>query len=90
VWHKIRWQCQILKLRKVIAGNFVNVYSKNDWILNYLYRGATFGGNPIGFDGLNHREIIDIDLTHMIKGHLDYREKLSEILLEIRKKVNKM
>jgi hypothetical protein len=74
-----------LKIRSVVAGRFVNGYSKNDWILGYLFR-ATSGGimrvsglAPIeGIPGLEN-----YDLTNLVNGHMDYRAAMPRILREV-------
>lgn len=71
-----------LKARSVVSGRFVNGYSKNDWILGYLFR-ATSGGimrvsglAPVeGIPGLEN-----VDLTDLVNGHMDYRAAMPRIL----------
>ncbi|KAF9225184.1 DUF726-domain-containing protein [Gyrodon lividus] len=68
--------------RSVVSGRFVNVYAKNDWVLNYLFR-ATSGGlssvaglRPIqGIPGLEN-----VDVTDKISGHMSYRTFMPLIL----------
>lgn len=74
-----------LKARSVVSGRFVNGYSKNDWILGYLFR-ATSGGimrvsglAPVeGIPGLEN-----FDLTELVNGHMDYRSAMPRILKEV-------
>lgn len=74
-----------LKARSVVSGRLVNGYSKNDWILGYLFR-ATSGGimrvsglAPIeGIYGLEN-----FDLTQLVNGHMDYRSAMPRILREV-------
>ncbi|KAJ5157196.1 uncharacterized protein N7482_008296 [Penicillium canariense] len=76
---------EYLKARSVISGRFVNGYSKNDWILGYLFR-ATSGGimrvsglAPIeGIPGLEN-----FDLTETVNGHMDYRAAMPRILRQV-------
>ena len=76
---------EYLKARSVISGQFVNGYSKNDWILGYLFR-ATSGGimrvsglAPIeGIPGLKN-----VDLTDTVNGHMDYRAAMPRILRKV-------
>ncbi|KAF8435758.1 hypothetical protein L210DRAFT_3484171 [Boletus edulis BED1] len=68
--------------RSVVSGRFVNVYAKNDWVLNYLFR-ATSGGlssvaglRPIeGIPGVEN-----VDVTDKIAGHMSYRAFMPLIL----------
>lgn len=76
---------EYLKARSVVSGRFVNGYSKNDWILGYLFR-ATSGGimrvsglAPVeGIPGLEN-----FDLTELVNGHMDYRTAMPRILREV-------
>jgi hypothetical protein len=76
---------EYLKARSVVSGRFVNGYSKNDWILGYLFR-ATSGGimrvsglAPIeGIPGLEN-----VDLTETVNGHMDYRAAMPRILRQV-------
>ncbi|KAF9237094.1 hypothetical protein BU15DRAFT_88891 [Melanogaster broomeanus] len=68
--------------RSVVSGRFVNVYAKNDWVLNYLFR-ATSGGlssvaglGPV--DGVPGVE--NVDVTDKIAGHMSYRTFMPLIL----------
>ncbi|KAJ6119433.1 hypothetical protein N7523_003713 [Penicillium sp. IBT 18751x] len=71
-----------LKLRSVVAGRFVNGYSKNDWILGYLFRAT--GGGIMRVSGLAPIEGIpgleNYDLTDLVNGHMDYRAAMPRIL----------
>lgn len=72
-WHKYR--C-------LVAGRFVHCYSRSDWILTFLYRGASLQFDEVAglapLKAVHHIE--SVDFTGMVKGHLDYREKLPELL----------
>ncbi|OOQ87067.1 hypothetical protein PEBR_18642 [Penicillium brasilianum] len=76
---------EYLKARTVVSGRFINGYSKNDWILGYLFR-ATSGGimrvsglAPIeGIPGLEN-----VDLTETVNGHMDYRAAMPRILRHV-------
>lgn len=72
-WH--RYRC-------LVAGRFIHCYSRTDWILRFLYRGASFQFDEIaGLTPLKTVHSIEsVDFTGLVKGHLDYREKLPELL----------
>lgn len=76
---------EYLKARSVVSGQFVNGYSKNDWILGYLFR-ATSGG-IMGVSGLAPIQGIpgleNVDLTETVNGHMDYRAAMPRILRQV-------
>lgn len=70
------------KMRMLVAGRFIHCYSTNDWVLQYLHRSTTLtlgdiaGLNPIpGVDGIEN-----VDMTAHIGGHLEYAEKIPEMI----------
>jgi hypothetical protein len=72
---------------KAVAGTIYNFYSKNDSILNYLYRPAQvmqenpFTSSPIGLDELILGKMSqNFDVTKKINGHMEYKPKLRELL----------
>lgn len=73
---------QITLARSVVSGKFVNGYSRNDWILGYLFR-ATGGGlgtvaglSPI----INTPGVENFDCTEFVEGHMSYRQSIPKIL----------
>lgn len=74
--------CQV---RSVVAGRFVNGYSKTDWILGYLHR-ATSGGlaSVAGLHPITGAPGVDnVDLTQIVPGHLAYRALMPLVLGEL-------
>lgn len=73
---------QITLARSVVSGKFVNGYSKNDWILGYLFRAT--GGGLLTVAGLSTIENIpgveNFDCTEMVEGHMSYRKAVPKIL----------
>ncbi|WFD29672.1 hypothetical protein MSPP1_000682 [Malassezia sp. CBS 17886] len=72
-------------VRSVVAGRFVNAFSSTDWILAYLHRAASgglhsiAGLHPIAYDcGFEN-----VDVTHLVPGHLAYRALTPLVLSEI-------
>jgi pimeloyl-ACP methyl ester carboxylesterase len=71
-----------LACRSVVAGKFVNAYSSNDWVLSFLFRasnvaiGAIAGLGPIP----TSHGIENVDVSHLIQGHLEYRNKCPQLL----------
>lgn len=74
-----------LKARSVISGRFVNGFSKNDWILGYLFR-ATSGG-IMRVAGLSAVEGIpgleNFDVTELVNGHMEYRAAMPRLLRKV-------
>lgn len=71
--------------RSAVSGRFVNAYSRSDWLLAYLHR-ATAGGvrsiaglHPVTFDC----KIENVDVTHLVPGHLAYRALTPLVLGEL-------
>lgn len=75
---------EILKVRTVVSGRFVNGYHRNDWILGYLFR-LTNGGirrvaglAPIeGIPGIEN-----VDTSEIVAGHMDYRRAMPRLMRE--------
>lgn len=76
---------RLKRIDEVICGNLVNVYSRTDWVLGYLYRTAELFAQPIGTQPLELQNIsvINIDVTDSVGGHINYKEKLGYILARI-------
>lgn len=69
----------------VVAGRFVNGYSKNDWLLGFLFRASTAGlSNVAGLRPLkstgDKERVLNIDCTDILKGHLSYRTCMPKLL----------
>lgn len=73
---------QMALARSVVSGRFVNGYSRNDWILGYLFR-ATSGG-LLSVAGLlpidNVFGVENIDCSELVDGHMAYRTAIPKIL----------
>ena len=72
---------------KNVRGRIINCYSKYDSVLKYLFR-ICVGKNPIGLQKIdlkigNNNFIENYDFTDWKLGHLEYRDKFSEILKRI-------
>ncbi|KAF4952072.1 hypothetical protein FSARC_12737 [Fusarium sarcochroum] len=74
---------EYLKAKTVISGRFVNAYNRNDWILGYLFRLTSGGIRRIA--GLAPVEdcpfVENMDVTDLVKGHMDYRQKMPSLLI---------
>lgn len=73
---------QITLARSVVSGKFINGYSKNDWILGYLFRAT--GGGLLNVAGISPIENIpgveNFDCTEFVEGHMSYRKAIPAIL----------
>ena len=67
-------------INKIVANKIFNIYSSNDVILKYVYRAAELGNYPIGISALRSSQIIDVDASELVHGHLDYPQKLAQLM----------
>ncbi|WFD35651.1 hypothetical protein MCUN1_002509 [Malassezia cuniculi] len=71
--------------RAVVSGRFVNAFSRTDWLLSYLHRAASGGLRSIA--GLHPIVpgcgIENVDVTHLVPGHLAYRTLTPLVLGEL-------
>lgn len=73
---------EYLRARTVVSGRFVNGFNRNDWILGYLFR-LTNGGirRVAGLAPLEELPWMEnMDVTDMVKGHMDYRKAMPSLL----------
>ncbi|KAM4609722.1 transmembrane and coiled-coil domain-containing protein 4 [Polymixia lowei] len=73
------------RLAKVVAGKIVNGYCRGDWLLGFLYRGSAAQLSVAGLQPINvsDRRIINVDLSSVVKGHLDYMRQMETILVAV-------
>ncbi|KAG0029468.1 hypothetical protein BGZ81_003766 [Podila clonocystis] len=71
---EVQWR----QARSAVAGEFVNGYLRNDWVLGFLFRATTGGlGTVAGLRPIkNVPGLTNMDLTSHVEGHLDYRLKI--------------
>ncbi|KAJ5702219.1 hypothetical protein N7488_009767 [Penicillium malachiteum] len=74
------WQ----RIRSVVSGRVVNVYSENDSVLAFLYRTSSL---QLGIAGVQKVENVsgveNINVSEMISGHLRYQFLLGKIIESI-------
>uniref|UniRef100_A0A0M3IIZ9 Transmembrane and coiled-coil domain-containing protein 4 n=1 Tax=Ascaris lumbricoides TaxID=6252 RepID=A0A0M3IIZ9_ASCLU len=68
---------------RVVGGRIINGYCNTDWLLRFLYRTMSVqftiaGTGPV--ETKNEHKIVNFNLSHIVKGHLDYSRKLTEVL----------
>ncbi|KAF4345599.1 DUF726 domain protein [Fusarium beomiforme] len=74
---------EYIKAKTVVSGRFVNAYNRNDWILGYLFR-LTSGGirRVAGLAPVDECPFVEnMDVTDLVKGHMDYRQKMPVLLM---------
>ncbi|KAF9089870.1 hypothetical protein BGX27_002383 [Mortierella sp. AM989] len=71
-------ETQWRQARSAVAGEFVNGFLRNDWVLGFLFRATTGGlGTVAGLRPIdNVPGLNNMDLTSHVEGHLDYRVKI--------------
>lgn len=67
-------------MTSVVAGRVVNGYSRGDWVLSFLYRTMNFAYEIAGLSEVNVQGVENIDLTDLIHGHHEYKDKLKEVM----------
>jgi len=67
------------EIQHSVSGPVINGYCDDDWVLKYLYRIAEWE-TAAGCAPLNRDHILDVDLTEIVDGHLDYNSKLPRVL----------
>jgi hypothetical protein len=72
------------RIRAVVSGRVVNIFSEDDFMLGFLYRASSV---QMGIAGVQEIEgvagIENFDFTEMIKGHDRYRHLVGTILQRI-------
>ncbi|RNF26456.1 uncharacterized protein Tco025E_01178 [Trypanosoma conorhini] len=69
------------ELRRVVAGRLVNVYSRSDWVLAFLYKVNEASLKPMaGMSPINVPGVENLDVTFLVDNHFDYAVKLQEII----------
>ncbi|XP_019907670.1 transmembrane and coiled-coil domain-containing protein 4 isoform X2 [Esox lucius] len=73
------------RMSKVVAGKIVNGYCRGDWLLGYVYRGSSAQLSVAGLQpiSLNDHRIFNVDLSSVVKGHLDYMRQMDTILVAV-------
>ncbi|XP_049921517.1 LOW QUALITY PROTEIN: transmembrane and coiled-coil domain-containing protein 4 [Epinephelus moara] len=73
------------RMTRVVAGKIVNGYCRGDWLLGFLYRSSAAQMCVAGLQPINiqDRRIINVDLSSVVKGHLDYMRQMDTILVAV-------
>ncbi|XP_051844327.1 transmembrane and coiled-coil domain-containing protein 4 isoform X1 [Antechinus flavipes] len=67
---------------KVVSGKIINGYSRGDWLLSFVYRTSSVQLKVAGLQPVNldDRRMVNMDLSSVVSGHLDYMKKMDTIL----------
>ncbi|KAM9351315.1 transmembrane and coiled-coil domain-containing protein 4 [Symphorus nematophorus] len=73
------------RMTRVVAGKIVNGYCRGDWLLGYLYRSSAAQLCVAGLQPINiqDRRVINVDLSSVVNGHLDYMRQMDTILVAV-------
>ncbi|XP_075762708.1 transmembrane and coiled-coil domain-containing protein 4 isoform X2 [Pelodiscus sinensis] len=67
---------------KVVSGRIINGYCRGDWLLSFVYRTSSAQLNVAGLQpvSLDDRRMVNVDLSSVVNGHLDYMKQMDTIL----------
>lgn len=68
------------KVCAMASGRVVNGYCQTDWVLSFLFRASTVCTKIAGLQKVNVPNIENINLSSIVSGHLEYKDKLEQIL----------
>nr|XP_028597436.1 transmembrane and coiled-coil domain-containing protein 4 isoform X2 [Podarcis muralis] len=70
------------QIAKVVSGRIINGYCRGDWLLRYVYRTSSVQLNVAGLQPVNldDRRMVNVDLSSIVSGHLDYMKQMDTIL----------
>ncbi|KAL2333766.1 hypothetical protein Fmac_014979 [Flemingia macrophylla] len=66
--------------RKMVAGRFINAYSRNDWMLGVAFRASLLTKGLAGIQPVDVPGIQNVDVTDHIEGHSSYLWATPDIL----------
>ncbi|KAL5122605.1 putative membrane protein F35D11.3 [Glycine soja] len=66
--------------RKMVAGRFVNAYSRTDWMLGVAFRASLLTKGLAGIQPVDIPGIQNVDVTEHIEGHSSYLWATQKIL----------
>ncbi|XP_068454622.1 transmembrane and coiled-coil domain-containing protein 4 [Clinocottus analis] len=73
------------RMTRVVAGKIVNGYCRGDWLLGFLYRSSAAQMSVAGLQPIDiqDRRLINVDLSSVVNGHLDYMRQMGTILVAV-------
>ncbi|PNY11601.1 transmembrane and coiled-coil domain-containing protein 4 [Trifolium pratense] len=69
--------------RKVVAGRFINAYSRTDWMLGVAFRASLLTQGLAGIQPIDIPGIQNVDVTDHIEGHSSYLWATQRVLDEL-------
>ncbi|XP_060614808.2 transmembrane and coiled-coil domain-containing protein 4 [Anolis sagrei] len=69
-------------LARVVSGRIINGFCRGDWLLRFVYRTSSVKLNVAGLQpvDLDDRRMMNVDLSSVVSGHLDYMKQMDTIL----------
>ncbi|KAM3921252.1 transmembrane and coiled-coil domain-containing protein 4 [Leptodactylus fuscus] len=69
-------------LTRVVSGRIINGYCRGDWLLSFVYRSSSVKLSVAGLQPVNldDRRMVNVDLSSVVNGHLDYMKQMDTIL----------
>lgn len=72
------------RIRSVVAGRVVNVYSTNDYLLAFLYRANSLQYGIAGLQAIpDVQDIENVDISSLVEGHTQYRFLVGSVLRKL-------
>lgn len=72
------------RIRSVVPGRIVNVYSTKDYLLGYLYRTSSLQYGVAGLQTVRDVEGVEnVDVSDLVDGHTQYRFLIGSILQKV-------
>ncbi|KAK6345620.1 hypothetical protein TWF718_007530 [Orbilia javanica] len=70
-----------IKVRSVVSGRVVNVFSEKDYILGFLYRTSAVQFGVAGLQSVKWPDGVEsVDMSDSVEGHLRYRFLVGDII----------
>ncbi|KAI0395995.1 DUF726-domain-containing protein [Xylariaceae sp. FL0594] len=72
-------------MKSVVTGRLINVYSKNDYLLGFMYRTCAWTYGIAGLQPVEGVPLVEnVDLSDYISNHGDYEDYVSSVLERVR------
>lgn len=75
------------KICNITNQGIYNFYTRNDWVLDNLYKLAELNSKPIGLEPLfltDTFKIFNYDVSYTVNGHFDYKKNLPTIFRNLK------